>query len=109
MHCGRTKGNYCLDRDSHDCSINEIALLHNHFAGGTFGVCSDGALVARSLSVEDSTYTSQLNVTISPEIAGKTIMTLCVHDNLSNIIIRVSYITPSTGNFHRFDVPLITH
>ena len=81
-----------------DCLINKIALLHSRFSDGTFGVCNDGAIVARSLSVEDSSYISQLNVTITPEIAGKTIV--CVHNNLSDIIIQVSDVTPSTGSFH---------
>ena len=35
-----------------DCPIGEIALLHNRFAEGTFGVCNGGDIVAKSLSVD---------------------------------------------------------
>ena len=82
-----------------DCPLNEIALLHSRFtsANGTFGVCNNGAIVARSLPVEgnNTTYTSQLNVTVTSDIAGETIM--CVHDNISSNIIQLSTVIPTTG------------
>ena len=41
--------------------------------------CNNGTIVARMLSVEGNNYTSQLNVTVTPDTAGKTIE--CVHDD----------------------------
>ena len=53
-------------------SENAILLLNNQFLySGTYSC--NGAIVARILSVEGNNYTSQLNVTITPETAGKTI------------------------------------
>ena len=51
---------------------NEILLLHDTY-GSVSGSCNNGDIVARSLSAEGNNYTSQLNVTITPETAGKTI------------------------------------
>ena len=82
-----------------DCPLNEIALLHSRFINGTFGVCNNGAIVARSLLVEgnNTTYTSQLNVTVTSDMAGETIM--CVHDiYISSNIIQLSAVIPTTGN-----------
>ena len=74
-----------------DCSSYEITLLHSRFADGTFGVCNDGDIVARSLSVENNNYTSQLNVNVTSKIAGKTIE--CVNDD-TNATIQFSTVTP---------------
>ena len=41
---------------------------------GDFGSCNNGAIAARSLGVQGRNYTSQLNITLTPYIAGKTIM-----------------------------------
>ena len=76
-----------------DCSLYEITLLHSRFADGTFGVCNDGDIVARSLSVEGNNYTSQLSVNVTSNIAGKTID--CVDDDTSNTTIRLSTVTPT--------------
>ena len=68
---------------SFDCesSNNEIALLHSRFYddSGTSGACNNGDIVGQSLRVEDNCYTSQLNVTISSNMIGKTVE--CSHDN----------------------------
>jgi hypothetical protein len=66
-----------------NCESNESVLFHNRFGntGGTLDECNNGAIVARSLSVNGSIYTSQLNVTVTPGIGGKTIM--CIHDPLT--------------------------
>ena len=60
---------------------NEIILLHGRFMShGSYGSCNNGAIVARSLSTDGNYYTSQLNVTVTPDILGKTIE--CGYDNL---------------------------
>ena len=64
-----------------NCAGNEITLIHYRFddGRGTYGVCNNGTIVARSLSVEGNNYTSQLNVTITSDTAGSTIE--CTSDN----------------------------
>jgi hypothetical protein len=59
-----------------DCPGDEIFLSHWHFTDpyGIIGSCNNGATVARSLSVHDNLYTSQLNVTVTHNVAGKTIV-----------------------------------
>ena len=36
-------------------------------------MCDNGAIVARIINVEGNSYTSQLNITVTPDTAGKTI------------------------------------
>ena len=81
----------CLHRN------NEITLLHNRFksAYGTNNSCNNGAIVGQSLFVEGNNYTSQLNVTVTPEIAGKTVM--CISDNGTTTMLLFSLVIPSTG------------
>ena len=49
--------------------------------GGTLDECNNGAIVAQSLHVNGTIYTSRLNVTVTSGTAGKTIM--CIHDPLT--------------------------
>ena len=76
---------------------NAVVLLHSRFTSvyGTNNSCNDGAIVARSLSVVGNLYTSQLNVTITPDIAGKTVM--CTSDNGTATMLIFSLVIPSTG------------
>ena len=43
--------------------------------------CNNGDIVGQSLGVQGDNYTSQLNVTITPDMVGKTVM--CVYDALT--------------------------
>ena len=78
------------------CQQNEILLQHHQFTpiGGPTGTCNNGAIVGQSLGVQGNNFTSQLNVTIIPETAGKTIM--CDYDPLTgqNFTIKFSTIIP---------------
>ena len=77
--------------DFFHCSSGKqaIELLHNHFSpersgGGASNVriCNDGNnnIAGRIMRVEnDSYFISQLNVTLTPDIAGKSIE--CAYDN----------------------------
>lgn len=78
-----------------DCpnSDNEVALLHYHFFYGRS--CNNGTIVATGFSIEGKNYTSQLNVTVTPEKAGKTIM--CAYDNGINSTIHLSTVIPILG------------
>jgi hypothetical protein len=72
---------------------NEIILLHvfiNHIY-----TCNNGTIVARMLSAEGSNYTSQLNVTVLPETAGKIIE--CVHYDGSTSRFLFSLLIPMIG------------
>ena len=72
-----------------DCSDrnDQIVLLHSRFMfGGTFDTCNNRAIVVRSLGVEDSYYTSQLNVTISSALNGRNIT--CISDHVSRQIVQ---------------------
>ena len=65
-----------------NCASNESVLFHSRFTDtGTLDECNNGAIVARSLSANGNIYTSQLNVTVTPDTAGKTIT--CIHDPLT--------------------------
>ena len=75
-----------------------ITLLHSCFSlsGGTSGECNDGAFVGQSLRVEDNYYTSRLNVTITPDMTGRSIT--CIHDNgTTTDIISRQTITTTVG------------
>ena len=63
-------------------SGNALTLLHTLFlynGSSRLKYCNKGAIVARMLSVEGNNYTSQLNVTVTPDTAGKIIE--CGSDN----------------------------
>ena len=84
---------HCSDDD------DTILLRHDQFSdGGAFGSCSNGSIVARGVSVEDKKYTSQLNVTVTPDIAGKTLECYNVADEW-NTSARdtLSFVIPTTG------------
>ena len=51
---------------------NYIVLYH-HYSKSTSRSCNNRTIVGQILSVEDNNYTSQLNVTVTPDTAGKTI------------------------------------
>ena len=77
---------------------NELILIHYRFLliKGTSATCNNGAIVARSLSVEgNNNYTSQLNVTVTPDIAAKNIK--CLYDNGSTEATLFSWVIPITG------------
>ena len=77
-----------------------IFLLHNRFH--SIKQCDNGTIVARSLSVEGNNYTSQLNVTITPNIIGKTVV--CGYDNGTQYSIQHSIVIPSSGLSSCIDV-----
>ena len=63
-----------------DCQGNEITLFHGP-TSTIHGECNDGAIVGQRVSVEGNLYTSQLNVTVTPNMARKNIM--CVYDPMT--------------------------
>ena len=82
-----------------DCPAieNGIILRHILFLSTyrTSGECNNGAIVARSLPVEGNNYTSQLNVTLTSDTAGKTVV--CLYDNGISITTQLSTVIPTIG------------
>ena len=81
------------------CLQNEILLQHGGFTptGGPAGICNNGAIVGQSLSVQgNNLFTSLLNVTITPETAGKTIT--CAYDALDGQSIMIKFSKKIPGN-----------
>ena len=78
---GTATGSTVWSGTAFDCpsSKNRSILLHSRFAGGTTRACNNGGIVARSIGVGNYSYTSELTVTVTAEILGKTIM--CIYDN----------------------------
>ena len=75
---------------------NEIVLLQSRFLnGGTNGSYNNGVIVGRSLSVDGDNYTSQLNVTVTPDTAGETVV--CIGDNGTSSTLFSSFVIPTTG------------
>ena len=83
-----------------DCPSEEIILLHQHFteSGGTIRSCNNSeTTVPQSPYVQDDFYTSQLNVTIELDIAGKTV--ICVYDSMDNYTTWVSMQISGTSHW----------
>ena len=81
-------------------SDHEIVLLHSRFESdtGTLRMCSNGAIVGRSLRVENNGgYISQLNVTVSSDMIGESIECAHDHDGATDMI-RSSTLT-ATGTY----------
>ena len=82
-----------------DCTggYQGIVLPHSHFnrPQGIKISCNNGAIIARSLHGGNRTYTSQLSVTVTPELIGDAIE--CAHDNGSAINVVGMTIINETG------------
>ena len=81
-----------------NCAGNTITLLHNFFtaSGGDVKMCNDGAIVARSVGVEGNNYTSQLNINVTYELGGETVM--CAYDDgTSGNTVQFEAIIPDIG------------
>ena len=82
-----------------DCLSNEITLLHSRFTSlnsETFGVCNNGAIVAKSIEVENNCYTSQLTINkLSVDMIGENIV--CIYDGTITNEIGSTFITATTG------------
>ena len=83
------------------CLQDTAILSHNLFelTGGSTATCNNGDIVGQSLGVQGNNYTSQLNVTITPDTAGKTIT--CAYDALTRDQtrhIKFSTTVPGTTN-----------
>ena len=87
-----------------DCPTNEITLLHSVFKSGhrVYGVCNNGAIVAQRLGVENSYYTSQLNVRLTSDVVGKTVTCINVLNLTSDVVQFTTTIENTTGKYFMF-------
>ena len=63
-----------------DCADTggEISLLHSFYNSTeshtrAYGECNNGSIVARGIRIENGTYISQLNISVSADMIGKNI------------------------------------
>ena len=80
-----------------DCS-NGIIILHNRFAVEEKG-CNDGSIVGQGLAINGNCYISQLNITVSDNIIGKSIE--CYYDFEEQILVDSSTINTTGDVLHR--------
>ena len=79
-----------------DCARNGILLRHSQFESQmAIGVCNNGAITGRGVRSLDNAFTSQLNVSITASLQGKTVE--CVYDNGTATTIGRSSIVITTG------------
>ena len=81
--------------DCPDTGESEIILSHRRFEHGVTKTCNDGAIVAYSTEVTNNSHSSQLNVTVSPEMHNGTIE--CIGDGLNVTSIGAYTLILATG------------
>ena len=76
-------------------SGSQIVLRHHNFENGTSSMCNDGEIVAFSSEVTNNRYSSQLNVTVTPEMHNGTVE--CIQDDFNETIISTCTLILATG------------
>ena len=74
--CVVTEGGTTLwTGNAFSCNSNDILLHHSQFSlpGGVSGSCNNDAISAWSIEVTDECYSSEKNVTFSPDLNSRTI------------------------------------
>ena len=83
--------------DFFHCSSGNQAIefVHNHFQGEAtkYRTCNNGSIAGRIVRAENNSFTSQLNIILTPDIAGRSIK--CAYDN--GTIHRVGSLNLTTG------------
>ena len=83
---------HCSSREK-VIELGHRELLINNVQGGATEVCNNGNIVGRIIQVENGSFTSQLNVTLTSDIVGKSIE--CAYDN--GTVHRVDSLNLTTG------------
>ena len=81
-----------------DCASSEISLLHNNYNSTmrAYGECNNGSIVAQGLRTENGvTYISQLNISVSTNIIGRTIE--CLYDLTTFLLVGSAIISDLSG------------
>ena len=96
-----------------ECTSGEISLLHSAY-GETSGLraydeCNNGSIMAQCLGIEESmtmSYTSQLNITVSTHVIGKSIE--CHYDDPNTFTLQLegaqNIITSNHAFYYRLDI-----
>ena len=71
---------YCsLSNHEQLIELSHSQLLTNNVHGGEAKLCNNGNIVGRIIRIENDSFISQLNVTLTSDIVGKSIE--CAYDN----------------------------
>lgn len=85
---------YCsLSSHQQFIELGHSQLLTNSVQGGEAKVCNNGNIVGRIIRIENGSFISQLNVTLTSDIAGRSIK--CAYDN--GTVHRVGSLNITTG------------
>jgi hypothetical protein len=88
-----------------DCARNEILLRHSQFESQmASGECNNGAITGRGIRNLDDAFTSQLNVSVTTNLQGKTVE--CIYDNGTTTTIGSSSIIITTGENRKINFQL---
>ena len=86
-----------------DNSRNDIILRHSEFDNGVSGAtgsCNDGRIVAYNIDVTNNIYSSQLNVTVSPEMHNETVE--CIQYRINSTSVTVGAYTLPDPEYNRY-------
>ena len=64
------------------CPDNDISIRHSNFVGRE-GSCNNGAIIGQGVTLNGNQYTSRLDVIMSEELVGRTI--ICSVDDGINL------------------------
>ena len=81
----------------------EITLFHSMFSGipgTTRGVCNNGDIVGYNIGVENGSYTSKLDILVSPGLNGRTVECI-LDDGRTNMLINESTLSITTSKNHK--------
>ena len=89
---------------------NEITLPHAEFDNGVAeatGSCNDGNIVAYNIDVTNGIYSSQLNVTVSPEMHNETVE--CIQYRINSTSVTVGAYTLILNTTGTYDYYYVIH
>ena len=78
-----------------NCRGNQIVLRHHNFENDVSGICNDGDIIAYSSEVANNSYSSRLNVTVTPEMHNGTVE--CIQDDFNETIVGTCTLIITTG------------
>ena len=74
-----------------DCAGGEISLLHSlynstfEYHARAYGECNNGSIVAQGLRIENGSYISQLNISVSTDRIGRNIE--CFYETTNSTLV----------------------
>ena len=95
---GSSFGNTLWAGSAFNCSLEEIILQHLQYPENAHGECNNGYIMGKSIRVDSGIYyTSQLDVTISSDLVGKSIECFYDDNNGMKQLVGANNITLTTG------------